>query len=67
MIITKVINYKTDKILFYVLHEPYQNLDFIEDACDNFMITGASGDNPNEVIKNLITYQQAKEFCKKFM
>ena len=67
MTITKVINYKTDKTLFYVVHEPYQNLDFIEDTCDNFMITRASGDNLNEVIKNLITYQQAKEFCKKFI
>ena len=67
MTITKVINYKTDKTLFSVVHEPYQNLDFIEDACDNFMITRANGDNLNEVIKNLITYQQAKEFCKKFI
>ena len=67
MTITKVINYKTNKTLFYVIHELYQNLDFIEDACDNFMITGASGDNLNEVIENLITYQQAEEFCKKFM
>lgn len=67
MTITKVINYKTDQTLFYVIHEPYQNLDFIEDTCDSVMTTGASGDNLEKIVKNLITYQQAKNFCKKFI
>ena len=67
MTITKVINYKTNKTILYVLHERYQNVDFIEDACSNFMTTSASGDDLDTILKNLITYDQAKEIYKKFL
>lgn len=67
MTITKVINYKTNKTILYVLHERYQNVDFIEDACSNFMTTSASGDDLDTILKNLITYDQAKEIYKRFL
>ena len=67
MTITKVINYKTNKTILYVLHERYQNVDFIEDACSNFMTTSASGDDLDTILKNLITYEQAEEIYKKFL
>lgn len=67
MTITKVINYKTNKTILYVLHERYQNVDFIEDACSNFMITSASGDDLDTILEHLITYQQAQEIYKRFL
>ena len=67
MTITKVINYKTNKTILYVLRERYQSVDFIEDACGNFMTTIASGDDHDTILKNLITYEQAKEIYKRFL